>query len=187
MRKWYHVIPAAFTPDECASLVKYAQTHKVQEATVGHGGTNKVDPNIRLGLVRWLKRSDQNLSGLYSIIEAETHRANADFFGKDIRSFNDVQFTEYPAGALYNWHQDDNQVSTDLRPFDRVLSVCIQLSNRNSYSGGEFWINPRTQQVVQEFVNLGDMIIFPSSLWHRVAPVTENQRNSLVTWWLGPR
>ncbi len=187
MRKWFHVIPKALTPEQCSELVSYAQTHPAQEAKIGHGSGNKVDDKIRKGTVRWLRRSDPVLCNLYAVIEAETHRANADYFGKDIRSFNDVQFTEYPVGAVYNWHQDSSAVCDDLRPFDRKLSVCIQLSWRNSYSGGEFSVNPRTPEVVKDFWEIGDMVIFPSELWHRVAPVTENCRLSLVTWWLGPR
>lgn len=187
MTKWFHVVSKALTFDQCQELVTYAQTHSSQEATVGHGGGKSVNTNIRKSTIRWLKRSDPVLKNLYEVILAETHKANADFFGKDIRSFNDVQFTEYPVGEFYNWHQDCAPVSTDSKPFDRKLSVCIQLSDRNSYEGGEFWVNPSHKKLCKEFWDIGDMVIFPSELWHKVSPVTEGTRFSLVTWFLGPR
>lgn len=191
MRKWFHVIPRALNAAQCGELVTYAQTHPAIEATVGHGGGKPASPdsNIRVSTLRWLKRADPVLSFLYSIIETETHRANADFFGRDIRSFNDVQFTEYYKDGVYHWHEDCTKVpaDTDNKPFDRLLSVCIQLSERNNYEGGEFWIDPNNKRIVGEFWNIGDIVIFPSDLKHKVSPVTDGTRFSLVTWWVGPR
>lgn len=192
MRKFYHIAPKTLTSAQCAELVKYAQTHPAQEATVGHGGGGSIVNNdLRKSTIRWLKRSDMALSALYALIEAETHRANADWFGRDIRSFNDVQFTEYPSEckAGYGWHTDSNAVPSekDYKPFDRQLSVCIQLSERNSYEGGEFWMDNHGQKEIKDFREIGDMIIFPSQFWHKVMPVTVGQRNSLVLWWVGPR
>lgn len=192
MRKWYHTVPKVIAPAECAELVTYAQTHPAQEATVGHGGGRpaSADPAVRVSTVRWLKRADPVLRNLFEIIAAETHRANAEWFGKDIRSFNHVQFTEYPPGAVYHWHQDCTKVPAEnaRTPYDRLLSVCLQLTPRNDYEGGEFRVNPSgAKQTVKEFWDAGDLVIFPSELWHKVAPVTEGTRHSLVTWWTGPR
>lgn len=190
MRKWFHVVKRAFSASECEEIVKHAQMHLAVEATVGHGGGSVVAPNVRVSTIRWLKRHDPVMRVVYDVIEAETHAANADFFGKDVRSFNSVQFTEYPPGAVYNWHQDCTKVPSEakLTPFDRQLSVCVQLSHRNSYEGGDFRINPSgTKETIRDFIDIGDMIIFPSELYHKVTPVTEGIRYSLVTWWVGPR
>ena len=38
----------------------------------------------------------------------------------------------------------------------------------------------------KELENKGDLIVFPSHLWHRVRPVTSGKRLSLVVWFIGP-
>ena len=39
--------------------------------------------------------------------------------------------------------------------------------------------------ITQPQPSAGTMIVFPSYLWHRVAPVTKGPRKSLVGWFLG--
>lgn len=116
----------------------------------------------------------------------------------------------------YGPHQDNTFITTDGRNWDRKLSVCIQLSEpgmnavveprpkkkkgqkksqKNApktdsltrYEGGEFWVNPSRPFQVTDFKDAGDLIVFPSLLWHEVKPVTSGTRHSLVTWFNGPR
>lgn len=190
-KKWYHVVPGALSQTQCADLCSYANTHKAQDGTVGVGGTPNVNQNIRTSTVRWLKRSDPLLQELYDVIDTETKFANSKFWGLAIEGFTSVQFTEYSSlvQAHYDWHQDNAWIPTKAEcwlPTDRKLSVCIQLTPKESYVGGEFWVNPAQKEEVKDFKNVGDIIIFPSLLWHKVEPVTSGCRNSLVTWWDGP-
>jgi len=59
----------------------------------------------------------------------------------------------------------------------RVLSVSVQLSAPESYSGGELYLGPSMASRGQ-----GDVIIFDSALPHTVTPVTRGMRFSLVAW-----
>jgi PKHD-type hydroxylase len=92
-----------------------------------------------------------------------------------------LQFAQYTApGGKYDPHIDciHNWLI-------RKLSVSVQLSDENSYEGGDLCINygkdivmPRTQ---------GMAIVFPSPAVHSVQPVTKGTRHSLVGWITGPR
>ena len=114
------------------------------------------------------------------------HRANEVAFGFDIASFSSVQFTEYDGEkkGKYDWHEDNSWKKNT--PFDRKLSMCVQLSRREDYEGGnlELQNDPFANNV---FVNQGDVIVFPSFNRHRVLPVTKGKRFSLVTWFVGPK
>ena len=70
---------------------------------------------------------------------------------------------------------------------DKALDVSSVLSNVKSFEF-VFKNNRKTKTIVKakELKNQGDMIVFPSYLWHRVKPVTKGTRKSLVIWFIGP-
>jgi len=56
------------------------------------------------------------------------------------------------------------------------------------YEGGEFQINNGQEKDVETIpTKKGRMIIFPSFMIHRVAPVTKGKRKSVVVWVTGPK
>jgi PKHD-type hydroxylase len=60
----------------------------------------------------------------------------------------------------------------------------------DSYEGGEFQFASYSKEKcvisTQECSKVGSIVVFPSAMEHRVAPVTKGIRYSLVTWFLGP-
>ena len=79
----------------------------------------------------------------------------------------------------------------------RKLSTSVILSDGNDYEGADFEmidspsITPndnRGLRLIKDpgFRTKGSIIFFPSSVWHRVTPITSGVRNSMVFWWLGP-
>lgn len=208
MTHHYRVFPKALTVAECQAICKLAAGISSQSGTVGFGGKSVVNQNIRESDVCWLPRMDPDLQWLWNKISFYSHKANFENFGCiDSREYLDVQFTTYEAAKKghYGWHQDSTAIVTDNRGWDRKLSVCIQLSEQGiesvrggfrwrrphdkltRYEGGKFWVNPGRQFVVEEFKDAGDLIVFPSNLWHQVEEVTSGCRHSLVTWTNGPR
>lgn len=186
MTSWWQLFGKALSEEECSTLVKYGLTHRPVQATVGHGGKSVVDDHLRRSTVRWLSRSDPTLSWFYDRIEKLALQANANAFGFDVRGFHEVQFTEYNAdnSGGYGWHEDLNWLKAT--PFDRKMSMVIQLSKPDDYTGGklEFANDPLAEG---QFVNQGDVIFFPSFNRHRVTPVKLGVRYSLVTWFIGPK
>ena len=112
-------------------------------------------------------------------------KANKKSFQIDVENRSEIQFTEYRhnENGHYDWHHDVNW--NGQKSFDRKLSVTIQLSDSNDYVGGDFEFEEIKTNV--DFKSLGTIIIFPSYLRHRVAPVTFGVRRSLVAWFYGPQ
>lgn len=98
----------------------------------------------------------------------------------------EIQFTEYHAseGGKYDWHHDVNWSSNF--PWDRKLSLTIQLSDPSDYEGGQFEFM-EVEGVPEIARQGGSVLVFPSYLKHRVLPVTRGTRRSLVAWFSGPR
>lgn len=186
MKYWWQSFNKAFTPEECQWLVEYGLTHKPVTATVGHGGKSVVDDHLRRSKVRWLSRTDPNMATFYDRIECMALKSNANAFGFDIAGFHEVQFTEYNAddSGTYGWHEDNNW--TKDTPFDRKMSMVIQLSDKEAYTGGKLEL-VHDPLPAGTFENQGDVIFFPAFNRHRVTPVKLGVRHSLVTWFVGPK
>ena len=59
----------------------------------------------------------------------------------------------------------------------------------NSFEGGDFEFTSYGKEeciITPVEMNQGDIVVFPSWMEHRVAPVTKGIRYSLVTWFVGP-
>lgn len=186
MKDWWRAFYGQFTDVECDWLIEYALKIPAIQATIGHGGKTVVDQNYRESTVRWLQRHDPHLQWLFDRIHHLMVCANAEGFGFDIADFTEIQFTEYDASnsGHYDWHEDNTWKIN--KPYDRKLSMVIQLSKPEDYEGGrlELTHDPLPDNV---FRNRGDVIIFPSFNRHRVTNLTRGHRYSLVTWFVGPK
>lgn len=171
-------------------MVSRAMQYPTRDGTVGYGGTNVVDTSIRKSTLRWVSREDPAMQWLFLRMERLMLESNRVGFGLEIAGqcggFTEIQFTEYhaDAGHRYDWHEDNNWRRTE--PFDRKLSMVIQLSKQQDYEGGrlELHNDPLPEGY---FRDQGDVILFPSFNRHRVTAVTSGTRYSLVTWFVGPR
>lgn len=184
MNNVWELWPAALTAAECDAIVSRAESYEAQSATVGFDDTTRSDRSYRSSTIRWLDagRDADIVQRLMHFVQA-SNRTN---FGADIVAPYELQYTEYhgSSGGRYDWHQDVWLESS--RPFDRKLSVVVQLSDPADYQGGAFEFFC-VSHPGPTFAPRGSMLIFPSFLQHRVLPVTAGLRRSLVTWVEGPR
>jgi len=115
----------------------------------------------------------------------------------DIRFAESMQITRYKKGGFYYFHKDGpgDHLSAYDEPDNefkhghvRKLSMTVLLND--NYEGGEFQFAEYKQEkckiITPEFNKIGSIVVFPSDMEHRVAPVTKGIRHSLVTWFLGP-
>jgi len=182
-------------------------------------GENVDDYYIRDSDICWLDEQ-----WIYDIINPFIKNANLAAGWKwDIDGTEQVQFTKYKNSGFYGWHndgasdhhakykryihgvtglpltKDGDMPMTYTRSESyigkvRKMSVTINLSDSDSYEGGDFKIDitdlvhNRKEFLFaspKEFRNQGTVICFPSYTSHCVTPVTKGTRYSLVVWCLG--
>ena len=164
-----------------------------EERKTGRKGDYKPDPKMRISDVAWV--TDQ---WVYDTIWPFMQEANQEAgWNYHIKAAESMQITRYRKGGFYSFHQDGNgdHLSAYNNPQNafmhghvRKLSMTTLLSD--SYEGGEFEFATYGKEVcsisIPEFSKVGSIVVFPSSMEHRVAPVTKGIRHSLVTWFVGP-
>jgi hypothetical protein len=120
----------------------------------------------------------------------DIHRMAADlteYFNKkfnfDIDSIERLQYAEYheEENGFYDQHVD----IAPLSPLQRKLSFSLQLSDEDSYEGGDLEVFAGGDPIKMPRKK-GTLTVFPSFVVHRVAPVTKGVRKSLVWWATGP-
>mgnify|MGYP001610521245 FL=1 len=94
----------------------------------------------------------------------------------------ELQLIRYTPGGHYIWHKDFGNGKNS----KRKLSMVIQLSDPEDYTGGEleFWFHGNNPFIAPK--NPGALIFFPSFQLHRVMPVLTGVRYTLVGWVNGP-
>ena len=183
MLAWHHMWPGELATDLCDRIICDALQLPMVDGTIGHGGVTVVDQTFRRSRLRWLPRSWTFIRG-----EMETYirAANAATFGFDLSHMPDAQFTEYAAddAGEYKPHTDNSWINK--KPYDRKLSVVVQLSNPADYDGCDLTL-AEDQPDQARLRTRGTVIVFPSFLKHAVTPCLTGVRYSLVGWMLGPK
>ena len=110
----------------------------------------------------------------------------------DLDWFSPVQIAKYKKNQHYDWHIDgssDKHGSNNSKV--RKLSLVAILSN--GYLGGEFELsvnhrgrNCVANEILNPELSVGDVIVFPSFVWHRSTPITKGTKYSASMWCLGP-
>ena len=84
-------------------------------------------------------------------------------------------FSRYENGMEYGAHTDDAVRSRDGIRTD--LAATLFLSEPESYDGGELVVNSSAVKPAA-----GDLVLYPATTVHRVAPVTRGVRLAAVFW-----
>jgi PKHD-type hydroxylase len=147
------------------------------------------DPNdiygklARSSKVKWLPQSSE-WKWLYDKIIIKMLKTNEDYWGFNLNDMHDaIQYSTYFASekGKYDWHLDVGPGVTSYRK----LSAVIPLTPSTLYKGGklEFFSNQKLEENDLKLINeVGTITMFPSYILHRITPVTEGSRNSLVIW-----
>ena len=94
----------------------------------------------------------------------------------------EIQFTVYNKNQFYDWHSDSFP-----EPFKngyiRKISSTLLLNDSSEFKGGEFWFSiEEDRKVCEELNSKGSLVVFPSFIRHKIAPITKGTRYSMVTW-----
>ena len=168
------------TKSECEDIIKYSKNLKqTQQARVIDKG-QKTIKQIRDSTVTWLVPND-DVTWLYRKITDTVLYLNSKYFNFDLYGISEsLQFTNYKSPSGHFQKHVDNAYNLVIRK----LSVSVQLTDPESYSGGDLNLYLGKNKTVMR-KEQGDLIIFPSYTMHEVTPVTKGERNALVAWVTG--
>ncbi len=116
-------------------------------------------------------------------IAATVNKFNDEFWGFELTGSERLQFSAYRPHEYYDWHMDLGARGAFAH---RKLSVSVQLSDPTEYQGGDLEISTGTATTRAERAR-GAIILFPAYAMHRVLPVTDGVRYSIVAWIVGNR
>ena len=163
-----------------------------EERKTGRKSDMRHDPKVRQSDVFWT-----NDQWVYDVIWPYMEDANqSGGWCYHIKAAESCQLTRYKKGGFYNFHSDGrgDHISVYNQPDNaymhghvRKLSMSVILND--GFEGGAFEFASHNRDmcnIVPIEPKLGSVIVFPSYMDHRVAPVTKGIRYSLVTWFLGP-
>jgi PKHD-type hydroxylase len=191
LSNYYYYFQSALTPRMCDEIIEYGKKHKPEIAVTG--GAEKNESNVK-------KDGNFKKSALKKL---HVKRKSDIVWMNDTWLYKEsCQFTRYGVGQYYGWHCDSwdkpYNKPDDLNSHGKIrkLSVTISLSEPEDYVGGNLEFDMRNQKdweqdkkkAIHECTEIrprGSIIVFPSFVWHRVAPVTKGTRYSLVVWNLG--
>lgn len=174
------------TKEECNNLINEGKK-ELHKASVYDKQNNLIESPIRDTNVNFFKKGSSVDNILDKIINSIGITA-INYYGISITDIEPIQYAEYEIGMFYGWHTDSG--STIQQATKRDISASLILNDKSEYTGGSLQmvlsnrisednvIDPQDVENQEQ----GTLIIFPSSMIHRVTPVLSGVRKSLVLW-----
>ena len=193
----YYFYEKAIPDRLCDRIIKEAETRQEHKAGVSKSKdiTQQEIDKVRDSSVVWF-----NDPWLYNLVIPFVRDANQKAgWNFDIDWNENIQFTKYKLNQFYDWHTDDfgspyiKDCSPNYIGKQRKLSMVVLLNDGSEFKGGNLQFDFRNTNNIKDnkpytFLNhrkKGTLVVFPSFIWHRVQPVTDGERYSLVMWCLG--
>lgn len=172
-----HSVSDAFSGADCARIRDCVAAAPSRDAGLVR---QTRDHNLRRADLVWLDDVEGSGWVMDRIIDI-VRVANRDIFDFDI-----TDFAESPQAARYGaereghfgWHSDVGEGRLAER---RKLTIVVQLSEPDSYTGGDLEVMPGAGIISANRVQ-GAATVFPAFVLHRVTPVTAGERHSLTVW-----
>lgn len=179
-----------FKKDFCDEIIENALTVEPQDGIINYsdGGPERADVSSRRCKVRFLTPSDWKFSRLFDELWKTQIVANKDFFNVHVSKLDFVQFTEYDESYMGEYKDHQDVIWLNDTQYHRKLSCVINLSESNSYEGGDLeMIDVANQPHYPDIRTQGTIFYFLPFYYHRVTPVIRGKRYSLVAWFEGPK
>ena len=198
----FYVFDQALPSRLCDDLVQYGLEKNHNIALTGDVNGKKQEELSEEDLAKLYKNRNSNVvwmdePWIYNAIQPFVTQANINAGWNFQWQGSEVcQWTKYGKEQYYHWHQDSHH-----KPYGeetgwqqgliRKLSVTVSLVDGNTYKGGDLELfyqrswKDNKPMISEQARNKGSITVFPSFVWHRVSPVTEGTRYSLVIWNLG--
>lgn len=156
------------TEEECSSILERAKNSLELTPAEVVGGMVLKTRKSSVAFVNQIDEVDEKLKTfLQNTITLK---------GFTVTGLGPYQFTEYKEGEYYNWHTDSGTEEYK----DRFCSIVIQLNT--DYTDGFLELKDGQNDTIQVDKGVGNMSIFYSNILHRVTPVKDGVRYTLVNW-----
>lgn len=162
-------IESFLTSSQSKSILDYCKNNLILEDAKLSQETNL---NVRKSKVAFTKLT--NFEFIIGLLIKELNR-HYKFDGYQIDSDFVFQFTQYEQNEFYNWHVDSGNTPNA----KRRISIVILLNDE--YEDGDLMLNINGKEITMN-KKIGNLFLFDSSILHRVTPVKNGIRYSLVTW-----
>jgi len=179
-----------FTEEECLRIIQIGKSAGLSDSALV---STVINESIRKSKNSFLVPTEET-RWIFEKIMGALEWANEFYFQFDLYGFANMQYTEYgPDNNYYDWHCDmefgQADVPVNMVMQNRKLSASVILCNRDEYIGGDLYVvrDHENNPVNITPQSIGSMVVFPSYIDHKVSPVTEGTRSSLVVWVLGPK
>jgi PKHD-type hydroxylase len=186
LENYYWYFKKALPKNTCENIIKTYKNKKFHKGTIGVKDKAKANLKTRNTNVVFIDEP-----WLYREIQPFTNVANRNAnWNFNLDWTEKIQFGCYRKNSHYDWHCDSTTVNKENRY--RKVSTIVMLSNPSDYEGGQLKfqfrnnIDPTIEDTLVDGNLQGNIIVFPSYVWHKVEPVTKGVRYSLVTWTWGP-
>lgn len=191
-RKWnenyftkpYYVWKKCFDDALIQKIVDLGESLSQVDARVGSGDQSRLNEDTRISKLSWIPYNEQ-AKEIYDFWVKKIDSVNYWQYGLALDAMEHIQYTRYPIGGHYNYH-NDIVVRTD--EIMRKLTFVVAITDESEYTGGDFCIAPHGgDRPTRIRFQKGDMIAFPAYTPHKVEPVLTGHRITAVTWCYGPK
>lgn len=180
---WVFQVNECFSEEELQVINNIVLDGNLEAAgTFQNDDVKGKDQNIRKTDIMWIPGSIKESTAIYEKLANIVKYVNDSHYNWILDYIETLQYGEYRDGGHYDFHVDSslNMVDND----NRKLSFSILLNSPDEYEGGELEIPiPGCGKFT---IEKNSALFFPSSMLHRVCPVTSGVRKSLVGWVHGP-
>lgn len=174
----YWVWQKTVDPDFCDYILNKSDWDKAEIAQVTTDDVSSIKPESRITDVVWHNHGSPATSLMFQHMQMANDMAGWNF---DVKFPQECQIGRYKDGGHYKWHID--AFPPDEKNMQRKLSAVLLLNDPSEYEGGELEFEGIPDFKLE---GKGSIVVFPSFLRHRVAPVTSGTRYSATCWALGP-
>jgi PKHD-type hydroxylase len=189
----YVIDEGFFTDTDCDNISNYCST-----LNLSNGGLFTEDVyNTRKAKTAFIEERNWVNEWIYDKFNTLIGFYNDNVFGYDLTGYDYMQYTEYDPKGKHEFHMDlafktrfaDSPINDRLNEHLRKMSVVLLLNEpEHDFKGGQFQFNLSEERLPETAtLKKGSVVLFPSFLLHRVLPVTEGLRKTLVLWCIGPK
>ena len=177
-QKQWLFITDVFTPDECDQISAYSDMLETEKGAT----TGKKQQELRSNTIAWMPINAES-QWIYQRLVQTIELTNPNTFQFDGLIIGEpVQISTYTENDFYDWHIDT--VEFPKSPPVRKVSCSVLLNDAAEFTGGGMQIRAWNEETIN--LTQGQGLFFASYFQHRVLPITEGMRKSMVIWYNGP-